>query len=163
MVGLTYSSNELRDVKKDIGEKFRTFVKWNPDDLSQVFVQHPLNKGWLTVPSIRVDYTAGLSWIQHRLIRQHARQQHIEGGTYERLLRARQELHELWMNPIARRNRAQDVRNLAKFTGLSSDQIVLGPDVARPIEVAARVVSKEEVETFEGDVPDFDSFLMARA
>lgn len=163
MVGLTYSSNELLDVKKDVGAKFRTFVKWNPDDLSQVFMQHPLTKGWLTIPSIRVDYTGGLSWIQHRLIRQHARQQYIEGGTYERLLRARQELYEMWMNPIARRNRAQDVRILAKLTGLSSDHIVLGPDVARPIEVATRVVSKEEVEAFEGDVPDFDSFLMARA
>jgi putative transposase len=119
MVGLNYSSPELAQLKRSVGAKFKTLVKWNPDDLSFVYMQDPRNQQWMPVPSVCGDYTNGLSWIQHRLIRQHARDKHVQGGTYERLVRARQELHECWMNPLVRRNRrAPDAVRHCDGTGL---------------------------------------------
>jgi hypothetical protein len=37
---------------------------------------------------------------QHQLIRKHAREKHVKVVVLQ-LLRARQELHELWIDPIA--------------------------------------------------------------
>ncbi|MDP3272549.1 DDE-type integrase/transposase/recombinase, partial [Limnobacter sp.] len=121
--GLSYSSTEILDIRKEIGGKFRSLVKWNPDDLSYVYLQHPKTDEWLPILSLRPEYTSGLSWIQHGLIRKHAREKHVMGGTVERLERAKRELHELWMNPLARRNRSCNARLAAKFSGVSSNQI----------------------------------------
>ncbi|MDP9967525.1 putative transposase [Variovorax paradoxus] len=159
--GLSYSDASLHEMKKIIGHRFKTLVKWNPDDLSCVYVQNPRNDAWLTVPSLLPDYTAGLSWIQHKLIRKHAREKHVAGGDQERLMQAKQELHELWMEPLARKNRRRDMRIAAKYSGLSSNQIVLasddrGPMPPEPIKVLAR----EEVCTLIPEVPSYETFKM---
>ncbi len=159
MVGLTYSSPELAQLKRSVGAKFKTLVKWNPDDLSFVYMRDPQSEQWMPVPSICSEYTSGLSWIQHRLIRQHARDNHVRGGTFDRLMRARQELHEKWMNPLARRNRSQDARTMAKFGGLSSNQIIFGPSHDFNPKPEA-IVSVEEMSTVQEAIPDFESFVM---
>nr|MDP2190889.1 DDE-type integrase/transposase/recombinase [Rhodoferax sp.] len=161
LLGLTYSSTSVLNLKKEVGSRFKTRVKWNPDDMSFVYLQDPLSKQWMPVPSIHSNYTEGLSWIQHRLIRQHARQKHVEGGHIERLLQSRQELHELWMNPLAKRNCSQDMRSAAKFIGMASNQILLpNTSVDLPPLPAAKVIATEEVYVSQEDIPDFDSFFM---
>ncbi|QNK65146.1 hypothetical protein [Variovorax sp. PAMC26660] len=115
----------------------------------------------LVVPSLRREYTEGLSWVQHGLIRKHAREKHVAGGDQERLMRAKQELHELWMNPLARRNRRQDLRTAAKFSGLSSNQIVLADDVEiRPPTPASQIIAPEEVCFTLPDTPSYEGFRM---
>lgn len=161
LIGLNYSSTSVRDLKQDIGSRFKTLVKWNPDDMSFVYLQDPRSKQWMPVPSIHPNYTDGLSWIQHRLIRQHARKNHVEGGHIERLLRARQELHELWMNPLAKRNRSQDMRSAAKFVGLASNQILQSDaPLGLPALPAEKVIATEEVHVPHEDIPSYDSFVM---
>lgn len=160
--GLTYSSSDVMCLKKIVGSRFKTLVKWNPDDLSFIYLQDPSNKQWLPVPSIRQDYTQGLSWIQHRLIRKHAREKHVAGGGYEQLFRARQELHELWMNGLAKKNRSSDTRTLAKFSGLSSDQIVLGTTSRTSPRAAETVLAREELSISCEEIPDFEAFEMSR-
>ncbi|WP_084679588.1 Mu transposase C-terminal domain-containing protein [Curvibacter lanceolatus] len=162
MLGLSYSSPDLALMKKVVGSKFRTLVKWDPDDLGNVYVQNPKDKSWLTVPSLMPEYTNGLSWIQHNIIRKHAREKRIEGG-YEVALRcARLDIHELWMNPLARINRSADRRKLAKFTGLSSSTI-LRSDEEIPVPVSPqKLISKAEViaarQAEVEEIPDYESF-----
>ncbi|MCR6480690.1 transposase [Variovorax sp. ZS18.2.2] len=159
--GLNYSSRELLDLKKAIGSKFETLVKWNPDDLSYVYLKHPRTDEWLVLPSLLREYTDGLSWVQHKLIRKHAREKHVAGGGQERLMRAKQELHELWMNPLARRNRRQDLRTAAKFSGLSSNQIVLAETTGLQSPMAAsQIVAPEEVCITMPDTPSYEGFRM---
>jgi len=162
--GLSYSDTALHEMKKDVGHKFKTLIKWNPDDLSYVYVKNPRNDAWLIVPSLRPEYTTGLSWIQHKLIRQHAREKHVSGGTHERLMQAKQELHELWMEPLARKNRRRDMRTAAKYSGLSSNQIVL-PSSDRAVvplvpQVSTKVIAREEVWASTHDVPAYETFKM---
>jgi putative transposase len=159
--GLSYSDTALHDLKKHVGHKFKTLVKWNPDELSSVYVKNPRNDEWLIVPSLRPEYTQGLSWIQHKLIRQHAREKHVTGGTYERLMQSKQELHELWMEPLARKNRRLDMRIAAKYSGLSSNQIVLPLDErggAPPLPT--KILAREEVCAPVHDVPAYETFKM---
>lgn len=160
--GLSYSSTELRHLKHEVGSKFKTLVKWNPDDMSFIYLQDPSSKQWMPVPSIRSDYTDDLSWVQHRLIRKHAKDNHVSGGGYEQLIRSRQELTELWMNPLARKNRSRDMRTAAKFSGVSSDQIVLGSSARTSPRAAETVLAREEVSIVCEETPDFEAFQMAR-
>jgi len=162
--GISYSSSDVLVLKKEVGHTFKTGVKWNPDDLSFIYLQHPLSKDWLPVPSTRPDYTDGLSWNQHLLIRKHARDKHVQGGGVDRLLLARQELHESWMNGIARSNRVQNMRTSAKFSGLSSSQVLMSEKSAVPLLPAAKMVSKEDfVPPPAEDIEPFESFVMRSA
>lgn len=162
--GISYSSYDVLAMKKDVGHTFKTAVKWNPDDLSFIYLQHPFNKDWLPVPSIRTDYTNGLSWNQHLLIRKHARDKHVQGGHVGRLMQARQELHELWMNGITRGNRVRDMRARAKFSGLSSSRVLLSETPPVPLLPAAKVLSKEDYASpAADDIEPFESFVMRSA
>lgn len=159
--GITYSSTDVLYMKREVGHKFKTGVKWNPDDLSFVYLQHPVKKDWLPVPSIRPDYTDGLSWTQHRLIRRHAREKHVQGGGVEQLLLARQELHETWMNGIVRRNRSQDLRTASKLSGISSNQILLPKDKQLLAVPHQKLIVPESVSLQEPvDIEPFESFVM---
>lgn len=162
--GIPYSSSDVFAMKKDVGFKFKTGVKWNPDDLSFVSLQHPQKKDWMPVPSLRPDYTNGLSWNQHLLISKHARDHHVHGGGMERLLQARQELHEIWMNGISKRNRSQDMRTSAKFSSLSSSQVLMPEKSEVPLLPASKMVSKEDfVPPPAEEIEPFESFVMRGA
>jgi putative transposase len=161
MPGLNYSSPVLHQLKMEVGHKFKTRIKWNPDDLSFIYLQHPVEKLWLPIPSIHPTYTDGLSWTQHQLIRKHAIAKHVAGHGPEQLLLARQELHEIWMNPQARINRSQDMRTAGKFSGLSSNQILL--PASAPVALSPeKILSRDEIVIPQIDVPDFESFVMGR-
>lgn len=163
-MGLSYSSSDVLALKKDVAHSFKTAVKWNPDDMSFIYLQHPLSKSWLPVPSIHPNYTDGLSWNQHLLIRKHAKDKHVQGGHIERLIRARQELHEVWMNGVARGNRVRDMRTCAKFSGLSSSQVLMHEKSPVPLLPAAKMLSKEDfVPPPADDIEPFESFVMRSA
>ena len=160
LLGLTYSSTDLHYLKRNVGSRFKTLIKWNPDDMSFIYLQDPKSTQWLPVPSIRPDYTSGLSWLQHRLLRKHAKEKHMLGGGYEQWICAKQDLHELWMNGISRRNRSRDTKDLARFTGVSSNQIVLGTTEANAPRLASKVIASEEIDLANVEVPKFESFAM---
>lgn len=162
--GISYSSADVFAMKKDVGAKFKTGVKWNPDDLSFIYLQHPQKRDWIPVPSLRPDYTNGLSWNQHVLISKHARDQHVLGGGLEQLMQARQELHEIWMNGISKRNRSQDMRTAAKLSGLSSSQVLTAENLMVPRLPVSKMVSKEDfVLPPAADIEPFESFVMRGA
>lgn len=161
LLGISYSSPEVLALKKQIRSTFRTGVKWDPDDLSFIYLQHPTRKDWLPVPSLCPEYANGLSWNQHLLIRKHAREKWVRGGGPEQLMQARQELHELWMNGIVRGNRARDMRTSAKLSGLSSSKVLMPESAAEPLLPAAKMVSKEDFAPLPADdIEPVESFVM---
>lgn len=163
LLGLPYSSPELMVMKKAVASRFRTLVKWSPDDLEQVYVQNPRDQTWLIVPSLWPQYTSGLSWIQHRLVRQHAREKRIEGGMEKVLSQARLDIHDIWMEPIARVHRRKDATKLAQFSGASSSTLFRAEGAAKPVPTPEQVISREEVSAShdEVEIPDFESFQLA--
>lgn len=161
--GISYSSDEVRAMKKEVGFTFKTGVKWNPDDLSFIYLQHPQRKDWLPVPSLSPEYANGLSWNQHLLIRKHAREKWVRGGGAEQLMQARQELHELWMNGIVRGNRVRDMRTSAKFSGLSSSKVLMPDASTAPVPLPSKMVSKEDFASLPvDDIEPFETFKMRR-
>jgi putative transposase len=34
-------------MRKQLGAKFKTLIKWDPDDLRSIWVQHPVDLSWV--------------------------------------------------------------------------------------------------------------------
>lgn len=158
--GLAYGSTELRLLKGDVAPSFKTLVKWNPDDLSNLYVQHPLNKHWLMVPSIRPEYTTGLSWVQHLLVRKHKRKRHIEGSEDKAQMQALRELHEFWGDALAASKRKVNPKTAALLSGMSSSAVVK-PTQENAVQPSKVFCPEDIVATAEEEIPEFDSFVMS--
>lgn len=154
---LRYNSQSLTDMRKQLGSNFRTLVKWDPEDLSQVYVQNPEEKSWLVVPSCDPEYTTGLSLIQHKAIRQHARMLAMKVNDPEDLMRARQRLAELWNDSVkvGKRLKGNHLRALASLT---SSRVLQGPAGARSSDHAPEnLFAKEDLGWDEASVPDLET------
>lgn len=124
--GLPFGGPELLDMRKRHGERFKALVKWDPDDLSRIWVQEPQSKQWVASPCRWQHYAAGLSWNQHKTIRKFARQELKNCNAVEYLEQARLRLHDHWMEATAWKTRAD--RKLAAATAGYSSARVLAPD-----------------------------------
>ncbi|MGJ4748962.1 hypothetical protein ACQV5M_21545, partial [Leptospira sp. SA-E8] len=116
--GLTYAGYEHKELLRSAGGKFNTLVKWNPDDLGYMYVQHAQTKEWVTLSCTRPEYANGLTWNQHRLVRKVARGELRRGRKVEDLLAAKQRLHELWMNPLLQKNKKLELESAKRFSRL---------------------------------------------
>lgn len=121
--GLPFGGAELLDMRRRHGERFKTLVKWDPDDMRQVWIQDPSSKEWVGSACRWQHYARGLSWNQHLMIRKFARQELKKNDSIEYLEQARLRLHDHWMEATAWKNRAD--RKLAAVTaGYSSARVL---------------------------------------
>jgi putative transposase len=100
---LRYNSRELQAMRRRVGERFRATVKLQYEDLSTVFVQDPMTKRWLQVPSCHPEYTSGLSLVQHRAIRRFRQERLKERDAIGELLRRKAALAAFWVSHVPRR------------------------------------------------------------
>lgn len=122
---LRYNSPELQDYRRSHRSKFRTEVRFNPDDLGSVHVHLPEAKAWLAVPLQRpsLEYGAGLSLIQHQIIRSQAGKKLTALNAEEQLAKASLELQEFWNEAIGRGVQLRRDSELIRLQGLTSTKI----------------------------------------
>lgn len=149
--GLPFGGAELLPMRGAHGERFKAWIKWDPDDMSQVWVQDPGNEQWVASPCRWGDYANGLSWNQHLQIRKFARQEFKNNGAYEYLERARLRLHEHWQESVSWKTRA-DQKQAARFSGATSAR-VLGSSAAETSKVAAAPVEPISAEQIKKHPP----------
>jgi putative transposase len=158
--GLTYSSPDLLHVKRAIGPSFKAQIKWNPDDIGQIHLQNPKTNEWLTVPCTDQNYAAGMSWLQHKLVRKRRMQHFQDSGAYIQHEQAKRELIEMWA-PAATGSRKKklDAKVAAQFQGLSSNSAFL---TGSPAQAASpeKVILTTKFESFDPkSIPDFDTYF----
>lgn len=130
--GLPFGGAELLPMRRAQGENFRAWVKWDPDDMSQIWVQDPISQQWVGSPCRWGDYANGLSWNQHLLTRKFARQEFKNNGSYEYLERARLRLHDHWQESVSWKTRA-DQKLAARFCGATSARVLSGETVQEAV------------------------------
>ncbi|MCU7374875.1 Mu transposase C-terminal domain-containing protein [Paucibacter sp. O1-1] len=123
--GLPFGGAELLPMRQAHGQRFRTWVKWDPDDLSQVWIQDPQDERWVASSCRWPEYANGLSWNQHLQIRKFARQEFKNNGAYEYLERSRVRLHEHWQESVAWKTKA-DQKQAARYSGQTSARVLGG-------------------------------------
>lgn len=159
--GLPYSRHELLPLHKRYGERFKTWVKWDPDDLEYLWVQDPQEKTWIASPCRWPDYARGKSWNQHLVIRNFARKELKLKGAYEDLEQAQLRLHEHWMDATSPRTSA-DAKLAARFSGVTSANVMGTTAIAATNKLTpTNAIADIEIATSpQHDIPDFEAFEM---
>jgi putative transposase len=162
--GIPYGSAELLPWCKEVGPTFKTLCKWDPDDMGQMYVQHPKRyTEWVKCPSRWESYSAGLSFNQHRMIRNFAKEELRQKCTEEKLWAARMRLHDHWRDASRSKDRKSSL-HAARAAGITSAGLYLQsasepsqPKSTPAVEqIVLKPTSKQVLECTH--IPDFDSF-----
>jgi putative transposase len=110
--GLRYNTAELVYLRTEL-KGAQTKVKYDPGDLSQLYVQNPFDDDtYITVPSLDPDYTQNLSLWKHRVIKRVARQ-HEDEADLPALWRAKQRIQEIIQAGLERKKMTH--RKIARY------------------------------------------------
>ncbi len=157
--GLPFGSYAFKDIANRWGTGLKLLCKWDPDDISKLYVQDPAQQ-WHEAQCRWPEYARGLSFNQHQLIRKHARAHLSSPDRIAALEAARQELHEHWMSCTRGRSRSESLKS-ARFAGLSSHRVMQpSPIEASSQPVAVPMVPEDGYSSWmKGPTPKFDSFV----
>ena len=78
---LLYNSSELSLIRRRLGDGEKVQIKYDPNDISIIYVRDDFNCRFLPVPAIDQEYTRKLTVWQHHVIRSYARrfvQDHVD-------------------------------------------------------------------------------------
>jgi putative transposase len=159
MPGLRFNSKELQSVRRQISDRYKTMIKFDPEDLGYAYVQHPKSLDWLYVPNTNPNYANGLSMAQHRAIRAHQKKFNIEGDYIQSHIRAKAELIEMWNSLSGGKRLKRDTKNALLYQGLSSTkslQISTNDAIASSEK---QLILPDELKINDRPIPTFEAFI----
>jgi putative transposase len=117
LFGLFYNCNELSVLRRET-KGHRIKIKYDPTDISFIYVTDYKNGLFIPVPAVDQEYTRGLSLFQHDVIRRYARSLAKAFVDSDALWRARKKIEEIieqaWNLPRKSSTRTK----LARFKGI---------------------------------------------
>ncbi|RQQ48848.1 transposase [Burkholderia stagnalis] len=157
---ITYASDELGDMRKEVGANFRANIVYNPYELGSVFVQHPRTAEWVSVSAKDEEYATGLSETQHRIIRAAAAQRLTLANAGEVLRKARLALLDHWATAVSTGKRIRRApRDLALLQKVSSVSVAPSATPATPIRAFEQFATDEDEVAMTKPIPSFDTFV----
>ena len=141
---LRFNSPELQDYSRNNARSFRTEIRFNPEDLRQIYVQLPKAKSWLSVPLQRPMFAPEqpVSLMQLQIIRDEAGRKLTKANAPEMLGKALVQLSDRWQEATRRGLRLRRDMSLTRLQGLTSVPLVpaLAPPTAattaQPLELS---------------------------
>jgi len=150
---LRYNSSSLGKLRNALaGEKVK--FKYHPGDLSRIYVFDPHEKCYYEVPALDQEYTQGLSFWKHRLIRRLAAQE-AETVDLAALGRARQKIQAM-VDQARSRKRVRTRSKVARWDGKSSPSLAQQQASGAPATQSSKVVAPEITTSFDTNVYEFD-------
>lgn len=86
---LTYGGPSLHELKKKIAEKFMTRIRYNPENLSMIYVLDPSEKNWIKAFCTDQKYSQNLSLAEHLSLKRHRKKMIEKTGSRESLAETR--------------------------------------------------------------------------
>lgn len=97
---LNYNCAELAAVRRALKPGEKTTVKYDPNDISLIYVWDKVGRRFVPVPALDQDYSKGLSLWQHETVRKFARKLIGDQVDAEALNRARRRLQRITADEI---------------------------------------------------------------
>lgn len=120
---IRYNTPDLQQLRGQFGHKFKTEIRYQPDNLDHIYVRVPETAHWLLVPSCCPEYTHNLSAVQHKAIRRFAKDELTRRNAEETLMRAKCNLRDHW-NASVRFGKRLKKNHLKALSGLTSAHIL---------------------------------------
>jgi putative transposase len=156
---LRFNSPELQDYCRSVKQTFRTECRIIPEDIGSVYVLLPKENRWISVGLVRPapEYGAGLSLLQHQLIRKEAGKKLAQKNAQELFYSARDRLSEAFKEAAARGKSLNRQTNLVRMQNLTSARLgqVSRSDLAEVPEASPML--KQNLEKHE----PYRSFLFS--
>ena len=153
---LQYHSTELKDIPRSIKTSFKTYMKFDPEDIGRIYVQHPKTEDWITVPCTRPDYAESLSLKQHQQIKKFRwkklNQRHDVDGYVEALMKFQEHIQSM----VAGRPSVRTSSNAGKFVNMTSSKVFAGQPQSILDSKTSRIVAKEDFAQVFHDIPNFE-------
>lgn len=139
---LWYQDSRL-DTLRGILNKSKPHVpvryKYNPGDLSRIWVMYPGKKRYLEVLAVDQEYTQNLSLWQHRVIMRYIREEMKQDIDRESLILAREELRQAVQAEFRLAKKLKGRKGAARFLGIRVNEVLKGaqrsdPDTAETAE-----------------------------
>jgi putative transposase len=130
---LLYNCDELARLRRELhGRKDKFTVKYDPTDLSTVFVYDRKNDRYIAVPALDQEYTKGLSLWQHKVVMNFARRD-VKGRLDKNGLReAKRAIQKIVEAEIAKGNKTRTYGKAARWMGIRQ------PDYRGHIDIPAQ-------------------------
>ncbi|MBN1220302.1 MAG: transposase [Anaerolineae bacterium] len=141
---LRYNSPDLVYLRTKLKEGEKVKIKYNPGDLSHIYVYNPLDEQYITIPSLAGEYTQNLSLWKHKVIKQVARQNQDKVDLAE-LWRARQRIQEIVQAGLERKGKIHRKIARYKLAGKPTREL-LSPKATGVEIVETEVVEQESVK-----------------
>ncbi|MDZ7865944.1 Mu transposase C-terminal domain-containing protein [Acidovorax sp.] len=158
---LRFNSVELQDYRRQNRGSFQAEIRFNPDDLSSIYVNLPKAKSWLNVPLQRPLFNDGygLSLVQLQIIRQELGRRLTRANAYEEMEKSILRLQASWEDATKRGLRVRKHSALVRLQGLTS--VPMEPSRPQPTmttEVPLQV--SQVMQTKLPEVMPFRSFSL---
>ena len=129
---LRFNSVELQDYRRSHGSALRTEIRFNPENLRQIFVQLPKARSWLTVPLQRPMFAGNwpVSLMQLQVLRDEAGRKLTKANAPEMFEKALISLSERWQEATCRGVRKRQDKTLTRLQGMTSVPLTLTASAA---------------------------------
>jgi putative transposase len=150
---LWYQDNrlsKLRDMLNKSTPLVPVMFKYNPGDLSRIWVMYPGLNRYLEVYAVDQQYTQGLSLWKHRMIKRYAREELKKDIDRESLIQAKEELRQLVYDEFRWGKKLSGRKRNARFLDIRVNEILR----------SAKRVDSAEASTFslfiDVDLPEVE-------
>lgn len=121
--GLRYNCKELHPLRKQLGDRLKVQVRYDPDDLGFIHVLHPITKEAIATPCLTPDYAIGLHLHQHTLIQKELRAQGLKTSDPLALAKSKAHMQDVVGN-LVRSRKLADRKKAARTRGSNSAAVI---------------------------------------
>jgi putative transposase len=120
--GLIYNSMDLARLRSNGQDSHTTKIKYNPTDLSVIYVFDETEQRFLEVPALNQDYTRNLTIWQHKVIKKLAHQE-AEKVDIVALILAKEKIQKLVSKEWKITKKSQTRQVMARWLGLGREEL----------------------------------------
>ncbi|MCD9186339.1 MAG: Mu transposase C-terminal domain-containing protein [Pyrinomonadaceae bacterium] len=126
---LQYNSDELGLIRRKLKKGQKVSLKYNPLNISVIYVADPENDQYITVPALWQEYAAGLTLWQHTVIQRYNRIQLKKDYNFASICRAKELIRQIVREAWLEKGKTGYRRRIAKFINYGGNylQFLLNP------------------------------------
>ncbi len=129
--GLYYNSCELARLRSSNQKSEKTIVKYDPSNISRIYVFDSNTHKFLEVPALGQEYTHNLSLWQHQVVKQLARQEALKVDIVALAL-AKEKIQRIVEMEWRRTNKGKTRAAMARWLRINSEQLNTGDEELSP-------------------------------
>lgn len=112
---LQYNCEELGEMRKNLKKGEKITFKYNPLDISVIYVANPANDKYISVPALWQEYAAGLSLWQHKVIQRYNSLQLKQEYDFVSICRAKETIRQIVRKEWLEKGKTGNRQRLAKL------------------------------------------------